>query len=1033
MNPSRRRAVAVGAALCFFFSGAAGLIYEVVWTRLLGLVFGHTVYAVTTVLASYMGGLAIGSLVLGRWADRVKRPLRAYATLEAAIGLCCSTTPFLFKAVDALYVSAYRALQPSASVALALQFVLSSALLVAPATLMGATLPVLSRVVVEAREAAASRVGWLYAVNTTGAVVGTLASGLFLLPEIGLRATVVLAVVLNLGVAAVALLLERRVGSVGGAASPDRSGTATSPVASTTGGTAIPRPQLALGLATAGISGAASMAYEVSWTRTLSLVLGSSTYAFTAMLSTFLVGLALGAFAVARLLRSRRLGLSTFGHLQVAIALSALALLPVFGWLPEAALALLSTVGVSPGAALAVQFVLSFAVVIAPTLLIGGTFPAMVAALGQGLGRLGRDVGLVYGANTIGTILGSVAAGFLLIPRIGIQNTVRVAAGANLCAGMALLLFAGAGARARGVAVAALGAFVALVLVLPRWDQKVMTSGVAVYADSYVGKGAEEFRSAQEHRDILFYSEGISTTVAVERALGNVALRANGKVEASNGNDMPTQVLLGHLGALLHPNPRRALVIGLASGVTVGAVAQHPFDVIDVAELEPAMLGASRFFENENRRAMSDPRVRLVAGDGRHILAAATQPYDVIVSEPSNPWIAGIGNLFTTNFYEIARTRLSERGVFVQWIQGYGIFPRDMQMVVRTIQEVFPHLSIWTSAAGDFLLVATPETLRVDLAEVARRVAASPGLREDFDRFGWNNGDLVFRFFLDEEGARRFGSGAPRNTDDRPLLEFRAPMAIYSQGTTSENSAAMRASKTPTPPPFTGGDLDSLAGPKGHLRAAHAYWQVGWYSEARKEIALAGPPDRLDQGSRMERARLLLLTGGFGDALPDLTALSKLDSSPGLESMLRVAVDLERAPIPAGAEVRGALLDRCIERRLPGYCDLMLEQLAAELKIAPNSVVLLTNYAGALYQSGDLVRAESALRRALTGDPRLVSTRYNLGLLLEKQGRNADAAAEYASALRLDPASDAIRQRLSALGEIGAKAAHEARASEPAR
>jgi spermidine synthase len=1021
VKPSTRKSIAAGAAACFFLSGSAGLIYEVVWTRLLGIVFGHTVYAVTTVLAAYMGGLAIGSLVLGRWADRVKRPLRAYAILEAVIGLYCATTPFLFKGVDALYVWIYRLVQPTASAALLLQFLLSAVLLVAPATLMGATLPVLSRAVVEGKHVAASRVGWLYAINTAGAVVGTLASGLFLLPAIGLRATVGVGVVLNLGVAVVAIWLERRLGLA--TEQITREPSSGVPVSEKVAVVpALAGRALVLGLAAAGVSGAASMAYEVSWTRTLSLVLGSSTYAFTAMLSTFLVGLALGAFAIAHLLRKRRLDLSTFGFLQVAIAISALALLPVFGWLPSAALAILGKIGVSYGAALAVQFGLSFLVVIVPTLLIGGTFPVMVAALSRGLDRLGRDVGLVYGANTIGTILGSVAAGFFLIPWLGIQSTVRLAAGANLLAGIALLVFAGGGRRGRIVSAGALVAFAALIALAPRWDQRVMTSGVTVYAQDYLSKGSEALRDSQQDREMLFYSEGISTTVAVERTSTVLAIRVNGKVDASNGPDMPTQIFCGHLGALLHPEPRRALIIGLASGVTVGAVAQHPFTVIDVAELEPTMTQASRFFEKENRSALADPRVHVLAGDGRHILAAATQPYDVIVSEPSNPWIAGIASLFTRDFYEMARERLSERGVLVQWLQGYGIFTRDMQMVVRTMQEVFPHISVWTAASGDFLLVATPDTLRLDMADIGRRVAASAGLREDFERFGWDGGSFVFRFFLDEEGARRFSSDAPLNTDDRPLLEFRAPLAVYSQSAFG-NAAAMRTFRTVDLPPVVGLDPEFLAVPGRHLRAARSYWQLGWNPDAANELARMGSPEKLDPPTRLERARLLLLVGHASEALGDLSALGRSGSlNPDGSGLLRVAADLTSNPAPPGADVKSTLFDRCVENRLPGYCSLTLAQQEADLRIAPDSVALLTNHAGALYQLGDLARAEATLRRVLELNPRLAGSRLNLGLVLEKQGRRSEAALEYAEALRLDPSQEVARRHLAALGKAGVQA-----------
>lgn len=1006
---SRQLPVA-GVAACFFASGMAGLVYEVVWTRLLGLLFGHTVHAVTTVLAAYMGGLALGSLLLGRWADRVRRPLRAYAGLDALVGAYCAATPLLLSAADGAYLRLARAANPSGAAALALQFLLAAALLAVPTTLMGATLPVLSRAVVRGGEAAAPRVALLYGVNTCGAVLGTVLTGLVLLPAIGLRATVGIGVALDLAAAAVALALDRLVAAPEEPppTPPEVTPAPRAPTPAARG--PVPAP-VAIALVSAGVAGAASMAYEIAWTRALSLVLGSSTYAFTAMLATFLVGLAVGALVAARLLRGRGLGLGTFAALQLAVALSAVLLLPAFGWLPALALRVLGHTGVSHGAALSVQFALSFAVVIVPTLLIGATFPVMVSALARGPGRLGQDVGAVYGASTLGTIAGSVAAGFLLVPALGIQRTVLVAASANLCAGVALLA-AAREVRRRALAGAAVACFAAAAVLVPRWDAKVMTSGVSVYAEQYLAKGGLE--PVQAERELLLYSEGISTTVAVERAGDVLGVRVNGKVDAGNDVDMPTQLLLGHLGALLHPSPRRVLIVGLASGVTAGAVAQHPVERIDVAELEPAMLRASEFFLKENRGVMHDPRVRLLEGDGRHILAAAPEPYDLVISEPSNPWIAGIASLFTRDFYEIARERMSSGGVFVQWLQGYGIYARDMQMVVRTFQQVFPHVSVWTAAPGDFLLVATPEPLRVDVAALERRVAASPGVRDDFERHGWARGGLLFRFLLDEEGARRFAAGAPLNTDDRPLLEFRAPLALYAHPERA-NLAVMRASRVALRPPVTGIDPASLSGPAASLRAARAHWRLGWPDDALDELQRAGPPEALGPDARLERGRLLVLLGRHEQAVSELEALRRdAPENSVVAQYLRAALDLRRDPVPA-SELRAVLVDRCDAGREPGYCRLAIDQLEPDTAAGPRTVTALTNTAGALYRLGELGRAEAALRRALADDPKLATTHLDLGLVLEKQGRIAAAAEAFREAIRLDPAQAAARRHLAGL------------------
>lgn len=1016
--------VSVGI-VCFFISGVAGLLYEVVWTRLLGVTFGHTVYAITTVLAAYMAGLALGSFVIGRRADALARPLRAYGIIEGAIGAYCLATPLLFLGADRLYLWLFGVVQPSTAGATVLHLVISAALLLPPTTLMGATLPILSRAVVQRSQLLASEVGTLYAVNTWGAVLGTVATGFLLLPAMGLQATIWLGVVLNLAVASLALLLDRR------GAAPAVEPRAARPVRRGKEAPALGRRRFALALVAIGISGAASMAYEIAWTRALSLALGSSTYAFSAMLATFLVGLALGAVLVSRLLRDRRPGLAAFGWVEIAISLAVVLLLPAIGRLPDAVLRVLGSTGVSTSAVLWTQFLLSFLVMIGPTLLIGASFPLVIAAIERGLGSLGRDVGTIYGANTVGTIVGSIATGFFLIQAIGAQATVQVAGAANLLVGVATVLAAReTGPRGRAVAAALVGAFGLLVATAPRWNPRVMTAGSAIYADVLVRGGSEGLHRLASQRELLFYDEGISTTVAVTREPGGTMLSVNGKVDAGNDVDMATQTFLGHIGPLLHPHARRALVVGLASGVTVGAVIQHPLQTVDVAELEPAMLEASRFFVQENRNALADPRVHVRWGDGRSILATATQPYDLIISEPSNPWIAGIASLFTVDFYRRAREQLAPDGVFVQWLQNYSIFSRDMKMVVRTFQEVFPHTSIWSASPNDFVLVATPGPLAVDLEGIAARAAASPGLRADLLRYDWDGEKLLFRRFLGEDDARRFGAGAPLNSDDRPTLEFSAPLALY--GTDARaNEAAMRAFRTDDWPAVKGLAPAVLAGPEGHLRAAHSSWLSGHIDEAVHQLDRSGPPAALPARLRVLRGRVQFLLGRFEEARADLLSAraggaGEPEVAPYLEALAAVAApDAPRElvePVRAARgelALRGALGDLVLamarQRRSHQLYVVARELWEAQVALYPGSYERMNNFAGLLYEMGDVVSATEAIRRAVLLNPTLADTYYNLGLLLEKRGLVAESIPEYEKALSLRPDWNQPRERLMAL------------------
>ena len=1035
-----RRAVVAGAIACFFFSGVAVLLYEVAWLRILGVVFGHTVYAITTVLAAYMGGLALGSVLAGARSDAIARPLRAYGLLEGLIGLYCLASPLLFRAAGAAYAWAYGWLQPSPAGAIALNLVLSALVLMPPTTLMGATLPILSRAVVRGALVPASQVGTLYAVNTWGAVAGTATTGFFLLPVLGLTRTIWLGVAVNLAVAAVALWLDRRHGAAAagvGSVTPEGAPAGAASRARRTGAReaapAPAAPELSpgrtwLALVAVGVSGAASMAYEISWTRALSLVLGSSTYAFSAMLTTFLVGLALGAVIVSRLMRRRRPGLAAFGFVEIAVALAVLGTLPLLGKLPEMVIGVLRQTGVSHGAVLGTQFALSFAVMIVPTLLIGATFPLVVAALDRGLGHLGRDVGTVYGANTVGTIAGSILAGFVLIRAIGMQDTVRAAAAVNLVVGLAVVLAAPeAGRRARMLAGAAAVAFAAIVALVPRWDVRLMTTGAGVYAQTFVRDAGDTLRRLAAERELLFYDEGISTTVTVVRDPGGTTLTVNGKGDASNDADMGTQLLSGHIGPLLVPDARRALIVGLASGVTAGAVAQHPLEAIDVAELEPSMNRAQAFFRTENRNVLADPRVRVIEGDGRSILQTAREPYDLVISEPSNPWIAGIASLFTEDFYRAARDRLSSRGVFVQWLQNYNMFTRDMQMVVRTFMSVFPHVSIWAASPNDFLLVATPEPLRVDMEHVRRRLAASPGAREDFERFHWDGENLVFRFFLGEEDARRYAEGAPMNTDDLPILEFSAPLALYGSDP-ARNEQAMRSFRTVERPAVVGLDPAVYTGAEGHLRAARAAWRAGHYAEARHQLQRVAADGALTPAQRLAEARMHFALGDFEAARVRLDALAAPLPGDPLRRRYAAALDALRDPGTArdlAARLGGSsptpgvlsefFLDLARRRKDPDLFAVALEQLEAQMVVNPGSYQVANNYAGALHETGRVEDAARALRRAIELNPDLASTRFNLGLMLEQLGRRDEALQAYEAAARLDPGWPKPRERLQAL------------------
>jgi spermidine synthase len=805
-RPIERSATAGVLLLCFFLSGATGLVYEVVWLRMLGLVFGHTVYAITTVLAAFMAGLGLGSFVFGRLAARIRRPVLTYGVLEIGVGLSCALVPMLLWLASFLYVGLHALLALSYTAFSLVQFVLAFALLLVPTTLMGGTLPILSQALVQ-REAEIGRmVGTLYAVNTFGAMLGVVAAGYWLLPALGNRATVAVAVVANLAVGALAVAYSRRLTRVPhdpavaarpeaaapGVTAPPSTMPASLPAGATVAAPVEPEPAPAsaapgardlgvrLTVVALGVSGAVSMIYEVAWTRALALVIGSSTYAFTAMLVAFLLGIAGGAAVYALIWGTRRATPTVFATLQIGIGLAAAFVLLVFERLPELFILSLKRWGTGRFVEV-VQFVVSAHAMLPTTLLIGATFPCAVAVWARHRSQAGEDVGRLYAVNTLGAIAGVVVAGFALIPALGVHASVKVGIVVNLAlaATLALVPPRPVVILRWGLSVTALIAAGGLVSV-PAWDPVIMSSGPAVYAQQYVKEAEQGFFDPLHGAEVLYYRDGPSSTVSVGKSGDHVSLRVNGKVDASTGGDMPTQILLGHLGPLVHPGPRKVLVIGLGSGVTAAGAAMHGVERVDVIEIEPGVVEANRFFAGVNGDVLKNPRVRVLIADARNFLVTTTERYDVIISEPSNPWISGVATLFTREFFALARQRLRPGGLMVQWVHTYSLLAEDLRMLVTTFRTAFPATSIWQPSSGDLLLLGRTGPGPIDLETLKARYESSQAIREDLARIGvrgWS-GPLGY-FVLGETDTARYADGGRLNTDDALPLEFSAPRALY--------------------------------------------------------------------------------------------------------------------------------------------------------------------------------------------------------------------------------------------------------------
>jgi spermidine synthase len=690
---------------------------------------------------------------------------------------------------------------------------------------MGATLPILSRHLARRYDSLGETVGHLYAVNSLGAVVGSFAAGFVLMPLLGMSATILVAAAANIGIAIAAVAMYQRgrpaaarkppkagAGSKGredgtahapgkaGGAGPD--GRQPRPVVR---GVAVPSDRvLAFVLVAFALSGFAAMVYQVAWMRTLSLVIGSSVYGVSITLTAYILGLTIGAAAFSRVVDRNRDLLTLLAWLEIGIGVAALTVVPVLGRLPIAMIGVIEDYSHSFPLLMAVEFLLVLALMLVPTVLLGAVFPTVVKLFTKRVEVVGRSVGSAYAANTLGAISGSFAGGFLLIPSLGIQRSIAVAVVVNVGLGAALALASPVAARLRKTAAPAAAALVLAVFLplVPHWDPVIMSSGAYLYADSFARQAESSGMSREDVLslcgEILYHKEGVATTVTVRKQRGEIFLQANGKTEASTGPDMRTQKLLAHVPMMLHPDPKSVLVIGLASGVTVGSAATYPVESIDCVEITPAMVEVARaFFAEANGHCLDDPRVSVIIEDGRNHTAFTDRTYDVIISEPANPWIVGVSNLFTREFFEQAKARTNPGGVVAVWFQAYNISPDEFRMIARTFADVFDYASLWElDPRADYMFVATvggPPTAAYDT--VMRRLA-NPGTGADL-------ASIHVRTLLDWTGLYVTGGDAldayagpgPIHTDDAMQLEFSAPRSMHRQSK-SEQLRALDAFRT---------------------------------------------------------------------------------------------------------------------------------------------------------------------------------------------------------------------------------------------
>lgn len=733
--------------LCFFLSGLAALVYETAWTREFAFVFGTSELAVATVLAAYMGGLASGAAVAGRLAPRITRPVLAYGLLELGIALAALAVPFAISASRLLYVAVFggRGVLPDAGgTATALFYlVCSSLILLVPTAMMGATLPLLVRHAVRDETQIGSRTGMLYAVNTAGAVVGTLVAAFALLPAIGLDATIRTAAAVNGAVFLAAWALARVAPPV--PAAPPRRAVAR------------PAGRAAWILPLICVSGVVSFTYEVFWVRLLSHLVGNGVQAFATMLASFLAGIALGAGVASRAASTPRRGALGFALSQLGIAALSLAAFTVLDRIPGLDDALVAR-GLPRQL---VDTIACMSTLFPAALCIGATFPFAIRVLARDEEDAGPASARVYAANTLGAIVGSVGAGFFLIPGLRFAGTLTAAVAANLGLAAAAALLLEPRRRALFAAACAGGVGLALLPVSTPW-RMLRASPL-----SKPGWG-----------EVAYYGVGRSATVMLFDQHLWWQLRSNGLPESGIlrpgvwPNHYPLARWLTALPLLARPQTRSLAVVGLGAGTALEVV-PPTVQRIDVVELEPEVVAANRSVaERRWRDPLSDPRVHVHTNDARNALLLAESRFDAIVSQPSHPWAGGAAHLYTKEFFELAARRLAPDGVFVQWIGTSFVDEALLRSLLAALADTFAHVRVYQPPPGGGLLfLASPAPLDVE-ATAGRTITAFP---QEFALLGIHAPeDVTAALLLDDAGVRALAMGAAPNRDGFNRLQSRS-------------------------------------------------------------------------------------------------------------------------------------------------------------------------------------------------------------------------------------------------------------------
>ena len=830
--------------LLLFGSGACALIYQTVWLRQFRLIFGASTAASAAVLAIFMGGLGLGGLYIGKRIDRLRNPLAVYGYLEVGVAVFAGLTPVLFWLVRHLYLAIGGSFVLGQFFATVIRLLLSVVVLAIPTVLMGGTLPAASRAVERADDAGRLGVSILYAANTAGAVIGTIFSTFYLLENFGNLKALIAAALLNAMVGMAAIAYSNRF----------RDADSAAPVDAQAAAPAVAPPRLVY--AAAAVVGFAFFLMELVWYRMLAPLLGGTTYTFGLILAVALAGIGAGSFGYALMRRTR----ATLGAFAVLCAIEAFTIAVPFALGDRiASLALflrsLGSFGFS-------GFVFSWTIVTAiviflPAFIAGAQFPILISLLGEGGEDVGRHVGTTYLWNTIGAIAGAIVGGFGALPLLTAPGVWR--ASVVILAVLVFTTLIWSRMLAHSISAAAL---VVLAIAL-----LFATGPTAFWRHSPIGAGRVELSRPSRNmlidfqqtrrRTTMWEAEGVESSVSVANADG-YAFIVNGKSDGHARGDAGTQIMGGVLPALLHPNPKRAAVVGLGTGTTAGWLASVPaIESVETVEIEPSIVHVAELCAPVNRDVLSNPKSKVLIGDGREFLLGRGAPFDIISSEPSNPYRAGIANLFTTEFYEAVISRLNRGGIFVQFLQAYEVDAPTIRTIYGTITRVFPEVETWQTAGGDLLLVGSKTPIVHQWQTMEQRLGSEPFHSAVRDAWAVTDVAGVYaRYVCGTATAQRLGAGARPSTDDRPLVEYAFARTLGVSGAfdVSELRAFARTHADDLP--------SAIRSNPGAQQIEQERLSIGILHDSKIDIYATLPADLRARGI----AQIRYMEGGYADA-----------------------------------------------------------------------------------------------------------------------------------------------------------------------